>query len=76
MNLYITKEKHRLDKIKESYVLKNPRLLYENKIKSLANIIDKLELVNPLGVLKRGYTVTYIDDKVLTSAKKVKNSLF
>lgn len=72
MNLYITKEHHRLDKIKESYVLKNPKLLYEDKKHKFANIIEKLELVNPLGVLKRGYAVTYINSKVVSSVKSIK----
>ena len=74
MNIYITKENHRLDKIKESYVIKNPKLLYEDKKSNLVNIIDKLELVNPLNVLKRGYTVTYVDDKVVSSINQVKKN--
>lgn len=74
MNLYITKEYHRLDKLKESYVLKNPKLLYDDKKVKLGNIIDKLELVNPLGVLKRGYAVTYIDGKVVSSVKGIKGN--
>ena len=73
MHLYITKEQHRLDKIKESYVLKNPKLLYDDKKNKILNIIDKLELVNPLGVLKRGYAVTYINEKVTSSIKNVKD---
>ena len=36
------------------------------------NDIDKLELINPLGVLKRGYSLTYIDNKVLKNIKDVK----
>ena len=72
MNSYITKERYRLDKLKESYVLKNPKILYEDKKKKLLNIIDKLELVNPLGVLKRGYAVAYANDKVLSSVKNIK----
>jgi len=74
MNLYITKEKHRLDKIKEFYILKNPKLLYEERKNKLINIIDKLELVNPLGILKRGYAVTYINDCVVTSIMNIKKS--
>lgn len=73
MNLYITKEHHRLDKLKESYVLKNPKLLYEDKKNKFANIIDKLELVNPLNVLKRGYSVTYFNGNVVSSIKEIKS---
>ena len=72
MTGYITKERYRLDKLKESYILKNPRLLYDDKKKHLLNIMDKLELVNPLGVLKRGYAVAYMEDRVLNTVSKVK----
>lgn len=71
MNRYITKEQHRLDKLKESYVFKNSKLLYDDKKNMLVNIIDKLELINPLGVLRRGYAVTYVNGSVASSVKKV-----
>ena len=73
MNIYITKENHRLDKIKHAYILKNPKILYENKKNKLSNLIDKLELINPLGILKRGYAVAYKDGKVLSSIKGLKS---
>ena len=73
MTGYITKERYRLDKLRESYILKNPRLLYDDKKKHLLNIMDKLELVNPLGVLKRGYAVAYMEDRVLNTVSKVKS---
>ena len=38
--------------------------MYKDKKINLKNIIDKLELLNPLSILKRGYTVTYIDNKI------------
>ena len=38
----------------------------------LNHIIEKLELINPLGVLKRGYTLTYMDDKIVNSTKSIK----
>ena len=36
------------------------------------NIIDKLELLNPLNILSRGYSITYLDNKALKSVKEVK----
>ena len=36
------------------------------------NSIDKLELLNPLTILKRGYSITYIDNKVINDINKVK----
>ena len=38
----------------------------------LNHMIEKLELINPLGVLKRGYTLTYMDDKIVNSTKTIK----
>jgi len=83
-----------LDSFKNSYIIKNPIILYENqkqrldlildklnsnmvlkldnKRKELDNIIDKLNLVNPLNILKRGFSLTYKDDKIVKSVKKIK----
>ena len=35
-------------------------------------IINKLELLNPLNVLAKGYSVTKVGDKVVKSVKDVK----
>lgn len=89
-------EKLRLDSFKNSYILKNPLIIYENKKQkldminekinniinlkiennknSLINLIDKLELVNPLNILKRGFSLTTKDDKIIKSVKNVNKS--
>ena len=59
----VDKYKNEIEKIKKSYVLTNPKLLYKDKIINLKNIIDKLELLNPLNILSRGYSITYFNDK-------------
>lgn len=109
-----------LDSIKNSFVIKNPLLIYENKeqkldiineninrlfnhkldildekIKNYKNnqlfinpskifepfnnkmqiIVDKLSLLNPLNVLKRGYSVTYVNEKVIKSVKDVSENM-
>ena len=64
--------KHKFDLLKNNYILNNPNLLYKDKTIKLDNLIDKLELINPLGVLKRGYSLTYVDNKVLKNIKDVK----
>ena len=83
-----------LDSIKNSYMIKNPLILYENKKQSLDllheklnenilykfdvyhnninNIIDKLELLNPLKILKRGYSLTYKNNRIINSIKGIK----
>ena len=108
--------KEKLEKIKESFILKNPISMYEvkeekfdniyerliasykniinvnkqnlillenklsnnvtrtldnNKHKYL-NIINKLQALNPLLTIKRGYTVTRLNGNVISSAKKIK----
>ena len=68
----IEDNKIKLFQFKNNYILNNPENLYKDKKKELANIIEKLKLVNPLNILDRGYTLTYVDDKVVTSIKKIK----
>ena len=89
--------KNRLDAILNSYIMKNPGALYEAKIQSLDNLIDKLiiyttnifdsksfryislldklEALNPIKTLKRGYSITRIDNKVITDIKKIKKDM-
>ena len=61
----------KLDNIKSNYMLKNPKELYAKKILNLDNLITKLELLNPLSVLKRGYTLTYQNDKIIKTVKNI-----
>ena len=44
----------------------------ENNSNKLNTLIEKLELVNPLNVLKRGFSLTYKNNKIIKSVKKVK----
>ena len=64
--------KIKLLQFKNHYILNNTENLYKDKKIELNNIIEKLKLVNPLNILDRGYTLTYVDDKVITSSKKIK----
>ncbi len=63
---------HKLEIIKKSFILNNPNFLYKYKQTKLSSLIDKLELINPLGVLKRGYSLTMKDGKVLSEINNVK----
>jgi len=69
---YVSDKSNKLGLLKASYVIKTPKVLYEHKRVYLNNLIEKLELVNPLMILKRGYSVTYHNNKVLFSTKKIK----
>ena len=64
-------EKHNLDLLKNSIIFKNPELIYKDKKNNLKTIIEKLELINPLGVLKRGYSLTTLNEKVISDIKQV-----
>ena len=66
--------KHKFELIKNNYILKNPVLLYKDKMVKLDTLIEKLELINPLGVLKRGYSLSYQDNKVVKSIKDINNN--
>jgi len=47
-------------------------MLYKFKEQNLNNIINKLEVLNPMNTLKRGYAIVRKDDEVLTDIKKIK----
>lgn len=78
--------KNKLNALLNSYILKNPKGLYEVKMQKLDNLVDKLniyttnifeskeikyislidkmEALNPIKTLKRGYSITRVDNKV------------
>lgn len=73
-NLILNKveiNKTMVDNLKNHYILKNPNLLYKDKIILLKNIIQKLDLLNPLNILSRGYSVTYLNAKPIRSIKEI-----
>ena len=53
-------------------------MIIKNKLNNTTtkynNLIEKLELVNPLSTLKRGYSVVYKDNSAVSDIKKIKNS--
>ena len=63
-----------LIRLKNSYVLKNPYQLLDKKSNKYLNLVSKLETLSPLLTLKRGYTMTKIDGKVVSSSKKLKKN--
>lgn len=89
INLY----RNKLDYLINSYIMKNPKGLYEAKTQKLDNLIekleihinniyeakgfrytsllDKLETLNPINTLKRGYSITKHNSKLL-DIKKIK----
>lgn len=72
INLTNIKEKELL-KIKNSYILKNPYQILDKKSNKYLQVISKLETLSPLLTLKRGYTMTKVNDKVVKSSKDLKS---
>ncbi len=71
MQKHMVEKRLMLKELQNHYILKNPKQLYEPYQNKLKINIEKLELLNPLGVLKRGYSLTYHNDTLLHSVKKV-----
>ena len=46
-------------------------MLYKFKEQNLDNIINKLEVLNPMNTLKRGYAIVKKDDSVVKDIKDV-----
>jgi len=62
----------RLYKVASSYVLTNPDIMYKFKMQNLEHIINKLDVLNPMNTLKRGYSIVKKDNKVISNVDKVK----
>lgn len=70
----LEKQKLSFDYLKNRNILTNPKKLYEPYYEKLKQHTEKLELLNPLSVLKRGYTVTYQDNHIIQSIKDIKDT--
>ena len=68
----IQNKEMRLNKVKLSYVIKNPNMLIENKKNKYEMLLNTLKLVNPLGILEKGYSLVKVDDKIVKSTKDIK----
>ena len=71
MNLTNVKGRE-LARLKSSYVLQKPYQILDQKSNRYLQLISKLETLSPLLTLKRGYSIAKVDDKVVSSCKKIK----
>lgn len=69
----LTENKNKLITLKSRNILKNPQDLIRIKKEPYLRNVDKLNVLNPLLTLKRGYTLTKVEGKVISSAKDVKS---
>lgn len=75
VKLKLEKAKLNLDYFKNNYILNHPDEIFNKKKNSLELLINKLELLNPLSVLKKGYSVTSNkENKVINSINDVKEN--
>ena len=71
IKLKIEKNENNLNIIKNNTFLINPNRLFEKQFNNLMLLSNKLEILNPLSTLNRGYCVTYINDNVLSDIKNI-----
>ena len=69
----ISQNRNKLFKLENAHVLKNPEEITKKKRDACLKNINKLEVLNPLLTLKRGYAMAKTGDKVISSAKDVKS---
>ena len=60
--------------LSNSYILNNPEMLYKYSNQKLEHIISKLNVLNPLNTLNRGYSIIKKEDKVISSIKNIKEN--
>ncbi|MDD3341139.1 MAG: exodeoxyribonuclease VII large subunit [Bacilli bacterium] len=61
----------KLKTLENHYLLKSPLQLYQKEITKIQSLIEKLEIINPLGVLKRGYSLAYKDKVLVKDIKQI-----
>ena len=72
MNSIYIDYKDKYTNIKSSFIFKEPIKVLDEKKNRYLRIISKLEAINPLLTIKRGYIVGRVDNKVISSSKGLK----
>ena len=67
----INDKDNKLNKIKLSVVLQNPENLIKDKKIKFDLLVNTLKLVNPLGILDKGYSLVEVNNKIIKSSKDV-----
>ncbi len=74
MRKYAT-NKEKLNFIRNNYIFTKPEMLYQTDKQNIKTIIEKLQLLNPLNTLNRGYSITYCNGKVVKDIKDIKDEV-
>ena len=72
MEVRLNDYKVKLFSLENSYVLSNPELLYKFREQKLVSLIEKLEVLNPLNTLKRGYSIVRSNNHVISDITNLK----
>ena len=72
IKLNLQNKDNKLNEIKLSYVFKSPINLIKDKQNRYEMVVNTLKLVNPLGILEKGYSLTTMDKKVIKNSEKIK----
>jgi len=68
----LLKSKNQMNQFEHLVKIQAQELIRAEK-KNLTAMAEKLRLVDPMNVLKRGYSLTMIDGKIIKSVEKLKN---
>ena len=68
----IDKEKIKLNNIKSRPLFSNPLVVLDKTKQKYALLLSKLDALSPLKTLERGYGIVKLNDKAITSIKKLK----
>ena len=72
-NRLIATNENRLDLVKNSPIFRNPQKIIDKQKEQYLLQFSKLEILNPLNTLKRGYTLAKSEGKVISSSKNLKS---
>jgi exodeoxyribonuclease VII large subunit len=67
----IYKRMERLNHLRDSYILNNPLKILDRPKITLNKYIEKLDVLNPLNTLKRGYTIVKKDNQAIYNLKQL-----
>ncbi|MDD4027726.1 MAG: exodeoxyribonuclease VII large subunit [Bacilli bacterium] len=70
----ISENNYKYNIIMSSYIIRNPRKIYESKKENVNKYLDRLEILNPLSSLKRGYCILKKNNKSINTIKNIKNN--
>ncbi len=68
----INNKKMQYKNILNKYIIQNPESIYEKKAYQFELIVNKVKLLNPLGILEKGYSVVKKDDKIINNEQMLK----